>query len=80
MDRYENVAEETDQGVQVNKATNVLTLDEIANLRAAIDRQFGNAVKQPPASDPPPARRRQQLLQFVAAKPPIDDGNEGSHE
>jgi starch phosphorylase len=34
LDGYENVAEETDQGVQVNKATNVLTLDEIANLAA----------------------------------------------
>jgi hypothetical protein len=55
-------------------------LDEIASLRAAIDRQFGNAVKQPPASEPPPARRRQEPLQFVAAKAPIDDGNEGSPE
>jgi len=53
-------------------------LDEIAKLRAAVDRQFGQTAQNQPAPDPSPARGREQPLRLVAAKPPTEDGNEGS--
>jgi hypothetical protein len=55
-------------------------LDEIAKLRAEIDRQFGKAAQSPAAPDPSPEPDRQRPLRLVAAKPPIQDGNEGSPE
>jgi hypothetical protein len=55
-------------------------LDEIAKLRAEIDRQFGKGVQNEAASGASSAGERQQPLRLIGTKPPIVDGDEGSPE